>query len=96
MHSQGLSEGDCAPADIEQNIEDAAQRSDDDEMEAALSTIDKKEVSAISRALDRLEEGDYGMCVSCGRAIPFERLEAEPQALRCLSCDDDQALASNN
>ena len=34
----------------------------------------------VSRALGRIEKGIFGKCVSCGRAIPYERLEANPAA----------------
>jgi len=95
-HRQGLSEVDGVPADIEQNREDAAQRSEDDEMEAALSIIDQQELRAINGALERLEGDDYGLCVNCGRPISFERLQVEPQTLRCLLCEVPHELISNN
>jgi RNA polymerase-binding transcription factor DksA len=37
-------------------------------------------------ALNRLDDGTYGICEACGRAIPFERLEAIPHARRCVAC----------
>jgi DnaK suppressor protein len=37
-------------------------------------------------ALRRLDDGTYGICESCGRSIPFERLEAIPEARRCVGC----------
>jgi RNA polymerase-binding transcription factor DksA len=37
-------------------------------------------------ALERLEAGTYGTCEGCGRAIPFERLEAIPHARLCVAC----------
>jgi RNA polymerase-binding protein DksA len=40
----------------------------------------------IESALERLAEGRYGICAACGGAIPFERLEAVPQARFCISC----------
>ena len=40
----------------------------------------------IEGALRRLAVGAYGTCESCGRAIPFERLEAIPQARYCVAC----------
>lgn len=38
------------------------------------------------RALQRLELGQYGQCVSCGGQIPFERLRASPSATFCIAC----------
>ena len=37
-------------------------------------------------ALDRLKAGKYGMCESCERAIPKDRLAALPWATRCVRC----------
>jgi DnaK suppressor protein len=45
-------------------------------------------VAEVDAALQRLEEGRYGICEACGRPIPDERLEAMPAARYCL---EDQA-----
>ena len=37
-------------------------------------------------ALARFDDGSYGTCETCGRPIPFERLEAIPQARHCVAC----------
>jgi DnaK suppressor protein len=37
-------------------------------------------------ALDRLENGDYGICVGCQSAIPYGRLMIMPEAAYCKSC----------
>jgi DnaK suppressor protein len=44
------------------------------------------ELSDVEDALARIARGTYGTCVTCGRAIPLERLEALPQASRCIEC----------
>jgi DnaK suppressor protein len=40
----------------------------------------------IEEALALLDQGTYGLCVSCASAIPYERLEAVPSARHCVSC----------
>ena len=40
----------------------------------------------IDYALDRIEEGIYGKCDSCGENIYSKRLEAKPSARLCLKC----------
>lgn len=45
-------------------------------------------IAEVDHALQRLDEGRYGICEACGRPIPDERLEALPAARRCL---EDQA-----
>jgi DnaK suppressor protein len=46
-------------------------------------------------ALVRIEDGSYGTCQSCGRPIPFERLEAVPQARFCGACASPAAPAAD-
>lgn len=56
----------------------------------------EKELSVINNAKDLLEKteyalgilqkGEYGVCESCGEAIPVARLEALPHATFCVSC----------
>jgi len=36
------------------------------------------------RALQKLDEGSYGICDVCGEPIPAGRLEARPWAVRCV------------
>ncbi len=42
----------------------------------------------INSALARLETGTYGSCQDCGRAIGERRLLAEPEARRCIHCQE--------
>jgi DnaK suppressor protein len=39
-------------------------------------------------ALDRIAEGTYGACFSCGRTIPPQRLKALPWASLCVHCQE--------
>ena len=47
----------------------------------------------IARALEKLEEGTYGVCDGCGRPIAPERLEALLWATRCVKCQSQKARA---
>ena len=40
----------------------------------------------IEEALDRIENGTYGICISCHEEIPRERLEAVPHTQKCVPC----------
>ena len=42
--------------------------------------------SEIMAALGRIQDGSYGTCADCGRSIPEGRLEARPEAARCVHC----------
>ncbi|MFN2504479.1 MAG: TraR/DksA C4-type zinc finger protein [Acidimicrobiales bacterium] len=62
------------------------------EREKDLSILEgvEAELADIERALERLNDGTYGVCEACGRPIDEDRLEAVPAARLCL---DDQAAA---
>jgi DnaK suppressor protein len=42
--------------------------------------------SAVLDALLRIEHGTYGTCADCGSPIPEGRLDARPEAARCVKC----------
>jgi DnaK suppressor protein len=47
---------------------------------------DLEEWHAGRAALARLDAGDYGTCADCAEAIPPQRLDAQPFAIRCIAC----------
>jgi DnaK suppressor protein len=47
-------------------------------------------IEDIDAALTRMGTGSYGSCLACGKAIPYERLEAVPAADRCVACQADR------
>jgi len=46
----------------------------------------REAVARIDGALARIEAGTYGACVDCGSRIAPDRLDARPDAARCLAC----------
>ncbi|MCB0866332.1 MAG: TraR/DksA C4-type zinc finger protein [Solirubrobacterales bacterium] len=40
----------------------------------------------IIRALEKLDEGTYGVCDGCGERIPAGRLHAAPESALCVNC----------
>ena len=40
----------------------------------------------VERALQRVRDGAYGICETCGRGIPSARLQFQPAATRCVEC----------
>ena len=54
----------------------------------AAVTRDLTELRAVEAARQRMENGVYGMCVSCEADIPFERLKVQPIAERCAPCQE--------
>ena len=63
-----------------------AQERENDEVIDALGNEAVLELRKINRALDRMSEGDYGFCLSCGKEIPEQRLEVMPYADLCVKC----------
>jgi DnaK suppressor protein len=45
----------------------------------------------VEHALDKFEQGTYGLCDNCGKSIRAERLEVFPQASLCLNCKANQS-----
>jgi DnaK suppressor protein len=56
------------------------------DLDGAELSRDLEELRDLVAAEDRMNRGTYGTCISCGREIPFERLQALPGALRCVEC----------
>jgi hypothetical protein len=53
----------------------------------ALYIAARSAVREIDLALDRIDAGTYGVCVTCRSDIPPRRLAAVPTAPRCAACD---------
>ncbi len=47
-------------------------------------------LAKIDAALVKIEEGEYGACISCGEEIGVKRLEARPVAELCIDCKSEQ------
>ena len=51
-----------------------------------LSDLDREKIDQIDDALERLEEGTYGICEECGQKISVARLKVRPFAKYCVPC----------
>lgn len=83
---EGLSQVEHEHEALTQDADDPEMHAATVEVTAALSDIDNAEFNALVDALKRVQGADYGWCVDCQAAIPFTRLQVEPQALRCTDC----------
>jgi DnaK suppressor protein len=54
------------------------------ELSISQNTVDL--LHKVVHALDRVAKGDYGLCESCGSAIPVTRLEVLPYTTLCVDC----------
>ena len=46
----------------------------------------REQLAEVEHALQKFEDGTYGLCDNCGQPIDPARLEALPQASLCLNC----------
>ena len=44
------------------------------------------EIRRIDAALQRIEDGEYGYCVTCGEEVATKRLELDPATPNCIDC----------
>ena len=65
-----------------------AQERENDEVVDAIGNETAQSIHVIQAALERIAGGTYGACDSCGKDIGLARLEAVPEATRCVSCAD--------
>lgn len=78
------SNGDVITHDYE-DTDFAALLTDRDLSDRLLRLLDSNR-DQVEHAMERLQQGLYGVCEDCGDAIPVERLEFKPEATRCVGC----------
>jgi RNA polymerase-binding transcription factor DksA len=66
--------------------EDLATERETDEVLEGLGNSGLHEIAMIDAALKRIEEGEFGLCVTCGSTISPERLEVLPYTPFCRHC----------
>ena len=64
-----------------------AKEEQDKEALGRIQLNDWNRLRRISSALHRIENGDYGVCLTCGAPIDSERLKAMPDAPLCMPCE---------
>lgn len=68
--------------------EDQAQISHDEFVSLRINSLDYTQLRMIDEALDRMDSGHYGCCLSCEETIPLKRLNAVPWARYCVECQE--------
>ena len=58
------------------------------DMDIAMVTRDIAELQEVDAALAGIADGSYGTCRDCGEPVGWPRLNANPTALRCISCQE--------
>ncbi len=77
-------------ADISKGLDadfaEQATQLENQEVLDALANEGTAELSQINAALQRLDDGTYGVCTECGQAIAQGRLEARAYVSECITC----------
>jgi DnaK suppressor protein len=78
------------PLHMNPDRDDLAQDYISLEKDVAIKALEREQLEQINQALQRIEDGSYGLCNECKEPIPPERLEALPYALLCVRCQSRQ------
>jgi DnaK suppressor protein len=70
------------------DIGDLSQLDFDENIDYTLLNMQIERLREVEDALDRLEEGTYGLCEECGAAINLERLKILPFTTYCVQCQE--------
>jgi len=62
------------------------------ELSLRFANRERRMLNKIRHALERIDDGEYGMCDTCGDPIGFKRLSYRPVATLCIDCKTQQEL----
>lgn len=86
--SRNQQDGRQSDEDTAQDIADRAASSYNKEFLFHQSSSDRQTLQMVEGALERIKEGTFGDCISCGREINPKRLEAVPWTRHCIECQE--------
>ena len=88
--SKSEQDGREADDDSTQDIADKAASSYTKEFLFSQANNDRFILQLVQEALQRIENGNYGECVSCHGEVQQKRLDAVPWTRHCISCQEKQ------
>jgi len=77
------------PDDLADEV-DLATSETDQAVNLKLRDRERILVKKIDKAIQKIENGDYGECEECGEQIGLKRLEARPVTDLCIKCKEEQ------
>ncbi|MDH5299303.1 MAG: RNA polymerase-binding protein DksA [Desulfobulbaceae bacterium] len=69
---------------------DRATAESDRNFELRIRDRERKLIAKVKEAMERIEDGTYGICDECGEEITVKRLEARPVTTLCIDCKTKQ------
>jgi DnaK suppressor protein len=88
MVSRTQQDGRSVDEDSTQDIADRAASSYTKEFLFYQSNNDRQLLQMVEAALERMRDGEFGECISCGKEINLKRLEAVPWTRHCIECQE--------
>lgn len=83
---EGREEGSIESTEV-QDFAEVSEADTQSELEFTWLQMQGATLERIVEALERLDDGRYGICAECDGTIPADRLRALPFATRCLECE---------
>lgn len=77
------------------DLSDQASAETDQNFVLRIKEREQKLLKKITEALDRVNEGTYGICEDCGEEIGYKRLLARPVTTSCIECKTKQEEYEN-
>ncbi len=71
------------------DIGDMSSNSYSQEVLMNLSETQRGRVRDIDAALERMDQGEYGLCAGCEEEIPLRRMEVRPFSRYCVDCKSE-------
>ena len=79
----------AAPVELDQQVQGRLSRMDAMQGQAMAKATNQRrrtEIAQLDAAVKRIEENEFGYCVTCGEQIAVKRLEINPATARCFDC----------
>ncbi|GAA0591168.1 hypothetical protein GCM10009001_04010 [Virgibacillus siamensis] len=77
------------------HLADSASEFVDRQQQIAEGNLQEERLTEVNEALERIDEGTYGICVDTGKEIPYERLKAVPYTKRTVDAEETHQKHSN-
>lgn len=77
------------PVELDQQVQGRLSRMDallDQQMALAREERRRNEIKRIDAALERIADGEFGFCTTCGEDIEKKRLDYDPTVPTCIDC----------
>jgi DnaK suppressor protein len=83
--NQMIKEGDTFPDPVDRAMSESGRS-----LELRKRDRERKLIQKIRKAIQKTEDGTYGVCEECGNEISENRLKVRPEATLCIDCKEEQ------